>query len=611
MGELPDQSVIRAYIRKNASSFLDKKNVTSVGFGFKEVGGNITADKCIKFTVGQKFSLQTLETEGEDPLPKSVEIGGVTIPTDVVVRNFSQGAREIRIDAQIEAADKRKGVANPVVPGVSIGHCSITAGTAGCVVYDASNGKPYILSNWHVLNGASGSTGDNIVQPGMKDDNTRDKNIIGHLVRSYLGIAGDCAVASIDYREFSPVILDLNTEVGRVGEPELGDIVVKSGRTTGITYGKVTRVDTVVRLDYDTGPTDVGCFEIGIDENHKPADGEISRGGDSGSVWMFVEGDKTTDMMLGLHFAGNAGSACEYSLACYATSVFEKLNIYPKPKATPETSQAEGEGYQINFLDSPVAIPAFVSEKTAGDVLEVDGRKVIDYTHFSLSMSKSRKFAIWVAWNIDGGTMRKLSRKNMKFRADDRLEPQDQAGDDLYSNNRLDRGHIARRADLCWGSDYEAQKANRDSFYFTNITPQHERFNQSNRNPQVGIWGNLENAIFDDAQVEGLKVSVMGGPIFTDDDPEYRGYKIPKSFWKVIYYRDKDSWQVKSKSFVLTQENLLNQLEVLELQDFAVYEVPVETLSRMTGLGFQDIPKPEAESVAEIRMIDDSSEISW
>jgi hypothetical protein len=52
----------------------------------------------------------------------------------------------------------------------------------------------------------------------------------------------------------------------------------------------------------------------------------------------------------------------------------------------------------------------------------------------------------------------------------------------MSARNGLDRGHLARRADLVWGSLPVARKANIDSFYFTNITPQVDDFNQSVRN---------------------------------------------------------------------------------------------------------------------------------
>ena len=47
-----------------------------------------------------------------------------------------------------------------------------------------------------------------------------------------------------------------------------------------------------------------------------------------------------------------------------------------------------------------------------------------------------------------------------------------QAGNEVYDRNRLDRGHLARRSDLLWGPAAEARRANSDSFYFTNISPQ-------------------------------------------------------------------------------------------------------------------------------------------
>ncbi|MGN5392425.1 DNA/RNA non-specific endonuclease [Streptomyces sp. JL7001] len=53
-----------------------------------------------------------------------------------------------------------------------------------------------------------------------------------------------------------------------------------------------------------------------------------------------------------------------------------------------------------------------------------------------------------------------------------RLPDEAQIGNELYEDNPLDRGHLARRADLLWGAPLEAKKANKDSFHYTNITPQ-------------------------------------------------------------------------------------------------------------------------------------------
>jgi endonuclease G len=89
-------------------------------------------------------------------------------------------------------------------------------------------------------------------------------------------------------------------------------------------------------------------------------------------------------------------------------------------------------------------------------------------------------------------------------------------------------------------------------------------------------------------------VSVIGGPIFSDTDPVYRGVRVPKRFWKVIYYREAGDESVKAKGYVLTQDDLLNRIEALELPEFAVYEVPIPRIADMTGLGLSPASAPEA-----------------
>ena len=269
---------------------------------------------------------------------------------------------------------------------------------------------------------------------------------------------------------------------------------MKSGRTTGVTYGVVTRLHTITRLSYGQGITEqIGEFEIGPDTERPAADGEVSMGGDSGSAWMALDDSgEPTDMMLGLHFAGEAaGAVGEHALACYASSVFSKLEISPLP--APATTarivviQAAGGGYDANFLpghDCPPVANADVAADYAP--LQQGEGPVRHLTHFSLAMSASRRFCRWVAWNVDGNGLQQLSRSGIEFKRDPAYRAEHQVDDDLYSNNRLDRGHIARRSDLLWGTREEAQRANTDSFLFTNIAPQLDDFNQSTKH---GLWG--------------------------------------------------------------------------------------------------------------------------
>ncbi|MFE2757246.1 DNA/RNA non-specific endonuclease [Actinosynnema sp. NPDC059335] len=587
------RSSLRRFVRTKGAEYLRDPNVSSIGIGHRVVGGRPTDEVAIQFTVRRKAEPEALAALGTALLPATIEVDGVAVPTDVLQRDYRADFRVVGESS----GDVRKTRLDPVSPGVSLGHVRVSAGTLGCVVYDRDDGTPYALSNWHVLHGPHGALGEDVVQPGAHDDNRTDRNRIGRLVRSHLGAAGDCAVATIEGRAFESRILDLGVAVDQLGEPELGDKVVKSGRTTGVTHGVVRRVDTLVKIDYGPGVGErrIGCFEIGPDPARPAAGGEISAGGDSGAVWVFKSANgRPGRTMAGLHFAGEAGdSADEHALACLPASVFEKLGITLTPPLRVRATAAAG--FDPDFLGVGVGVPE-LGEAARADAVELNGSVVVDYTHFSLAQSKSRRFAFWVAWNIDGGDLKAINRAGIPFVLDPRIPARFQVGDELYRGNRLDRGHLARRADLLWGPKAVAEKANVDSFFFTNITPQMDDFNQSARQ---GLWGRLEDAVMSDVDVDDLRVSVYAGPVFQPDDRVFRGVALPREYWKVIAFATGGT--LTARAFVLTQN--LNRLEALDLDEFRVFQVRLAEVEQRCDLAF-----PEALRAADTLVVPESLE---
>jgi endonuclease G, mitochondrial len=601
---------VQAAVRQVAEEYLNDPNINSVGVGYRETDGERTNDIVLQFTVGTKFAPEALDAAPTREIPKTIEANGITFGTDVLEREF-----EPHQVVAAPLADRKQRI-DPMQPGVSIANFRVSAGTIGCFVQENATGRKRVLSNWHVLDGG-GDVGDPISQPGSADDPRTTENFCGRLVRSHLGIEGDCAIASIVGRGADDTILGLGTAVRRVADPALGDSVVKSGRTTAVTYGVVTRVQTVSKLNYRSeGIKTIGGFEIGPDPQRPAENDEISMGGDSGSAWMAVdEQGQAQDTMLGLHFAGEATEPAEYALACYATAVFATLDVSPIPAGDVEHDDdvPPTGGYDPAFLPG-----ARVEVPGAGPVVQDDyattesGAVVRDYTHFSLAMSASRRFCRWVAWNIDGNGLLQLSRTGVEFVLDHEYDRRFQVGDDLYSHNRLDRGHIARRADLLWGTRTEAEKANVDSFFFTNITPQLDDFNQSHLH---GLWGGLEDAIYEDVDVDDLKLSVMGGPIFKDSDLLYRDVLVPRSFWKVLAYIEGGT--LKAKAFVLTQDDLEEKLESLGLEPFRLYQVSLAELEGLTGLSYGTLkaadtmpPSPETDGAVPVRRIERRGDIA-
>lgn len=589
----PDR--LEDYVRAHAEGLMDDPNITSVGVGYKEVAGAKTPTLAIQFTVASKIQPQDLTGAPTKRIPATLRVGSVDVPTDVIERSFAP-SYELR---QAKPKDPQRRRAQTLQPGMSVGGSATGGGTIGCFVTDRRSGGRVLLSNWHVLQGPEGRLGNDIAQPGKHDDNRIDQNRVGEVLRSHLGPAGDCAIASVGGRAISNAPLGLdNIDIDAIGKPALKDRVVKSGRTTGVTFGRVSRIGVNTRMNYGGGVSCiVGGFEIAPDTDNPAAENEISRRGDSGAAWLAVgKNGQPTSVMLGLHFAGDEDdTVSEIALACYAESVMNKLEIEPLSLAAPQnlTDEADGlrTGFAPDFLPFRVGVRGFTPARKA-DLARLSDKVEIPYCHFSVWLSKSRQYPLCVAWNTDGSRYVKLNRKG--FRTDRRGDLEDyQLTDALYVNNPLDKGHIARRADLCWGSRAEAEVGNYDSFYFTNIAPQHQSFNQSgNRDfdSEGGVWGRLENTIFDSESPHDLKVSLMAGPVFGKADPVFEQNsekcRVPKAFWKVVAFTDDVDGREKVFGFYLTQAEMLKGLtpEGIDLSAWIWARISLADLEQKTGV---------------------------
>ncbi|HEY4533843.1 MAG TPA: DNA/RNA non-specific endonuclease, partial [Fusobacterium sp.] len=128
-----------------------------------------------------------------------------------------------------------------------------------------------------------------------------------------------------------------------------------------------------------------------------------------------------------------------------------------------------------------------------------------------------------------------------------------------------------------------AIKANEDTFYFTNSTPQHKNLNQK-------TWLELEDYIFRNAVNNKLKISVFSGPVFRDDDMIYRQkYKIPAEFWKVVVMV-KENGELSATAYLQTQKNMIVNLE-FAYGEYKTYQVPVSNIEKLTGLDFGTLSK--------------------
>ncbi|MBI4202004.1 MAG: hypothetical protein HY532_02660 [Chloroflexi bacterium] len=197
----------------------------------------------------------------------------------------------------------------PVPIGVSTGHPDITAGTIGARVKDTA-GNVYALSNNHVYANSNAATiGDSVLQPGPYDggDVNNPDHILGYLA-AFKPILFDGSNNTIDaaIATTTTVHLGNSTLPGGYGTPASGTIapnsllfnqkVLKYGRTTGQTEGRVWAINATVNVGYGDGKVAKFVGQIII------TPGTFSAGGDSGSLIV----DKATKKAIGLLFAGSS-----------------------------------------------------------------------------------------------------------------------------------------------------------------------------------------------------------------------------------------------------------------------------------------------------------------
>lgn len=250
------------------------------------------------------------------------------------------------------------------------------------------------------------------------------------------------------------------------------------------------------------------------------------------------------------------------------------------------------KGYDPDFLGvdtKSVPLPQLSSTMKANAAVnqQANGadKFILPYHHFSVVINKKRKLAYFTAVNIDGNISYRIRRDPDKWFLDPRLKVGEQTGNAVYVDNPLDRGHLVRRLDPAWGDSTQLAKiANDDTFHFTNCSPQHKDFNQNQT-----TWAGLEDYILDNAIAQDLRVSVFTGPVFSDQDPPYRGVNLPRQYWKVVVMVKEDG-DLSATAYLLSQDSLLQDLEEgFSFGAYKTYQVPIQRIEELTGLKFGNL----------------------
>lgn len=229
------------------------------------------------------------------------------------------------------------------------------------------------------------------------------------------------------------------------------------------------------------------------------------------------------------------------------------------PASRIDPMYANRRGYNESFLgDFLVPMPQLNASQTSKaarvrGIGSSDNPYELKYQHFSVVQNAERRMAFFSICNIDGSKRISVDRGSGRatsgpeatenWAIDPRVPEESQLDDAFYRRLRnalrggdfFARGHLTRREDPNWGRAETAERANNDTFHHPNACPQVQTaFNGSQR-----AWQGIENYVLNAADDSNLRVTVITGPVFDDDDPTYDDEEfgtiaLPRQFWKIV-----------------------------------------------------------------------------
>lgn len=230
----------------------------------------------------------------------------------------------------------------------------------------------------------------------------------------------------------------------------------------------------------------------------------------------------------------------------------------------PKTVQAK------QHVVSPAERPAKSAAVLPGDeryalaqVTNGQAEQLIEHVGYTVSYNPSWRIPNWVAYVLTKEEVQGDEERSNHFRPDPMVKGDPVVTKD-YSKSGYDRGHMAPAADMKW-----SEQAMRESFYMTNICPQHHSNN-------AGDWKDLEELVRDLASRYD-SIYVVCGPLVDDVSRTIgteRKIVVPGAFYKALLRRTSRGWTAIGFRMVNGPGN----------QPLMTYMLPVDAIEQEAGI---------------------------
>ena len=190
--------------------------------------------------------------------------------------------------------------------------------------------------------------------------------------------------------------------------------------------------------------------------------------------------------------------------------------------------------------------------------------QIIRHSGYTVSYNKDLKIPNWVSYELTREETKGKEKRGNRFIADPLVIGPIATNAD-YTRSGYDKGHMAPAADMKWSPE-----AMKESFYFSNMCPQHPQLNRRG-------WKNLEEKIRNWAIADSA-IIIICGPII-EKHPKTIGKNkvvVPQKFFKVVL--SPFAKPIRAIGFLFNNEQAEEPL--------SSYVVTVDSIESLTNMDF-------------------------
>jgi len=207
--------------------------------------------------------------------------------------------------------------------------------------------------------------------------------------------------------------------------------------------------------------------------------------------------------------------------------------------------------------------------------------QIVRHTYYTLSYSEEHEQAEWVAYELTKDRVYGTSGRTDNFREDRKVGTGSASLND-YKRSGYDRGHLVPAGDMNFSST-----AMSESFYMSNISPQHPSFNR-------GIWKNLESQVRSWALKNDHIYVITGGILNSSSDAiGANSVTVPDYYYKVVF--DYTEPKIKMIAFLIPNQKCEKNLNQ--------YVCSIDYLESITGVDFFPELEDDLENKLENKLI--------